>query len=469
MAGEHLSDVCVPSSEDRRSRYPDVLKLITSSFAAPLGALVTGPLLARTLGPHGRGIVASISAPILLLQLLAPMSLGEACAYFVSRTGAGRTAMLRRYGTAAFAASLPVVGAAVTVLAAFDRADRQHPALFLALSMTVPVVAAQSVLRGVASGMGLFSLVAAETALSALLRTVLVVGLAVGHSLTVASASVVTCAVGPFAGVYLLRVYCWPDRGEAAPSYVQVMPFSLRSWAGNVVGIANYRADQSLMIGLTSPTQLGFYAVAVAVAQVPVSIAGSLRGYLVTRGAGNSRSAALTSARLTILASVVGLVLVAALSPWWMPLLYGREFVPSVNALAILCLASLFAIVGNIQASLAAARGRPGLSVVPQLAGAAIGFPTLIFLTPQFGSVGAAVASLSTYLVMAIVSHMVLRRRITLRLSEYLVARSSDYRDALTLFRRMSPGVRRACTVGLVGSASRAGPDNPAEDRSGAS
>jgi O-antigen/teichoic acid export membrane protein len=47
--------------------------LVLSSFAylvVPLSALMTGPLLARSLGPEGRGLMAALLAPLALANVL---------------------------------------------------------------------------------------------------------------------------------------------------------------------------------------------------------------------------------------------------------------------------------------------------------------------------------------------------------------------------------------------------------------
>ena len=55
------------------------------NLALPLSALVTGPLLARALGPDGRGVMAALMAPISLANLMFTLGLPDSLAYHVAR------------------------------------------------------------------------------------------------------------------------------------------------------------------------------------------------------------------------------------------------------------------------------------------------------------------------------------------------------------------------------------------------
>src|SRR5687768_267663 len=95
-------------SNDSQRSARDVLQLAASVAAMPVLALASAPILARALGPDGRGEMAAIVALSLFLSSLGSFGLPDAASFFVAKTYAIRRVMRSAIGVL-LASSLVIV------------------------------------------------------------------------------------------------------------------------------------------------------------------------------------------------------------------------------------------------------------------------------------------------------------------------------------------------------------------------
>src|SRR5437868_3750154 len=62
-----------------------LVRTTVASLAVPAAAVLTGPILARELGPGGRGELAALIAPLMFATLVANFGIPEALTYTVAR------------------------------------------------------------------------------------------------------------------------------------------------------------------------------------------------------------------------------------------------------------------------------------------------------------------------------------------------------------------------------------------------
>jgi hypothetical protein len=172
--------------------------------------------------------------------------------------------------------------------------------------------------------------------------------------------------------------------------------YALRCLPGVLAAISSARLDQIVGLPVIGARQLGYYAAAVSVAEIPMAIATAARTVLMGRPSTADPREATAVARLSVLASVVACGLLAAASPVAVPWFFGSDFAPAVGPAAILCAATvLYTGVVLLSAALLVG-GRAGASSASLVAGSAVGV-ALLFLLAPWGATGAAVASLGGY------------------------------------------------------------------------
>src|SRR3954453_16047231 len=165
------------------------------NVAIPLAAFATSPILAQELGVRGRGVVAAVLAPFLLVTVVAAFGLPDAITHYVARSEDGASVARRGFATLLFAG---VIGTAIALLIASNLGgltrDQRHLAQLTCVFVLPTIFVAG--LRGFAAGAQRWHLVNSERYLTATLRLVAVAGLAVAGYLTVRT-SVLALVIGP--------------------------------------------------------------------------------------------------------------------------------------------------------------------------------------------------------------------------------------------------------------------------------
>lgn len=405
----------------------------------PLTAFLTGPVLARVLGPDDRGLLAGVLAPIALASLFMSFGLPEATTYFTARFPASR----RRLAIVGCGAGLAVGLVAVAVLHAYAAVAISDPFgqdLVRDLSWLLPPLLGLAALRAALMGSGRFSVVNVERSVGALARLGAVVALAVTGTLTVASAAWATEAT--FLAVALIiilpaAVRLFGDSTDRGPEVGEVLAYGLRVWPGVMAGVVLLRADQAIMLPLAGAEQLGLYAVAVAIAEVLNLGVVALRDVLMPTVSRAWNVDVLARATRCFIILMVPVVIAAiAVVPVGLPLLYGKDFAPAVPMAQVLCLSALpFGLSLLMGAGLMAA-GRPGLTSVVQGVSAVVAVTCLVLLLPVLGGMGAALVSLIAYSVGAVMSSFIFRATLGASLGALVVPRREDVAFLIGLVRR---------------------------------
>ncbi len=432
------------------STGPAVFWTSISNAAVPLSALLTGPLLARTLAPAGRGQLAAVLTPLFLAPLLITFGLPESVVFHV----AGRQASTRLAIRAALLlglasgviATIVVVASAPLVLRHF-RGDID---LLVLLALTLPILMSLSLLRAIAQGQRRFELINRERWFSVASRTLLLVGLAAAGSVTVASAAVATHGTAVLAAFLLVPVISRARRSEPASReswgqawrlMASLARYGGRSWATTLGGIIILRLDQALIAPLAGARQLGLYAVAVSLAELPTTALLAVRDVaFATAVDRRDHEFVARTVRAVVALCIPAIIVGVALAPVVIPLAFGSDFSGSVIMAQVLFLAILPSGVGGVvlNAGLLGS-GRPGLASAAQACAAAVTVAGIFLLVPSEGAIGAAFTTDAAYLVSTGLAILALTRLTGLPLRSYLLPQVSDVTGLWGLLRARLP------------------------------
>ncbi len=384
-----------------------------ASFTWPLASLMTGPVLARALGPEGRGHVAALLAPLALANLLFPLGLPDALTFF---TASGK--LPKRIAVPiALLGGLLSGGIALAVLwfstPYLFRLEEQYVPEFRWLLLSLPAYLIFAAIRGIVQGSpGGFSLINRERATAAASRFLILLGLFFFGVLTPLNSVWISVATQVGACLWLL-----PALRNATPFHFStseskiVLRYAGAAAAGTLGGLIVIRLDQALMVSLTSARELAFYAIAVSLAELPLGLVGAVRDVAFTEAAAqNDPAVTARFCRLT-LATISAICLAgAALAPWAVPLLYGKAFAPAVAMSEILFIATAGRAVTTIMGAGLMTTNRTWSRSIIQLIGAAVTVVLLFVFVPRWGGVGAAWVTTWTYLLLAALSTFVFAR-----------------------------------------------------------
>jgi len=361
-------------------------------------AFVTSPVLARALGPAGRGEVAAIFAVLTLAPWISELGMTA----FLCRERARRTqplgVLLGSTMPITLGSSLVGVLAAIPVAHALGR-GRNEVITFIEIGLfLLPATVFMQTLYGVALGDERWRLVMLTRVLSTGIAGISIVALSLAGHLTVETAAVSYLAAGMLSGIpFLLTLrgsLPWTvDRSLAAVG----LSFGVRSWLSTLASNGNTRLDQLLMAAMVSSRQLGLYALAFTLASASGALVSGVANALMPRVAVGEPALAARACRVTVMFVVVGGALVALSSSVAVPFVFGSAFNDAVPMLIVLLGASVFFVPGQLLGSALIVAGNPAAAARSQVLGLVITVPALILVLPFAGGMGAAWVSLVSY------------------------------------------------------------------------
>ncbi|MEV0330278.1 oligosaccharide flippase family protein [Micromonospora echinospora] len=372
----------------------------TANLVVPLSGLLVGPVLSRELGPEGRGLYAALTLPVVVYGWLGTYGLQDALTFHlrhrrISRRDAARVALLATVPLGL----LGVLLLAVLGLVLAGETGERHQ--FLVLALLAPLHILANLLVGALTGVADVGGVNLVKVVPAVIRTVLLVGACLAFDLSAFVAGLLflaSMAGGTAVGLRRLRRASVGEVSSGPPPLRSLTRYAAVCLPGVLAAVATARLDQMIGLPLLGARELGFYAVAVSVAELPMVVATAARTVLMGRADGDDPAAALRVARLALPLTLAACVVLAAVAGPLVPLVFGEAFAPAVPPTVVLCAATVLYTGGQILGAVLLAHGRAGRSSAALVAGALTGVVALVVLAP-LGAVGAAVASLVGYAV----------------------------------------------------------------------
>jgi O-antigen/teichoic acid export membrane protein len=175
-----------------------------------------------------------------------------------------------------------------------------------------------------------------------------------------------------------------------------LLSYGVRSWGIDLLGTLGAQVDQVLVIRLLTPADMGFYVVMLSLSRVLGIIQTSAVTVLFPKAAGLSKDEVIEvtgrATRASAAVTVFGGIVVGLGGPMLLRLLYGKEYIHSVATFRVLLLEMTVSGSAFLLSQAFMALGRPGLVTILQAAGLALSIPTMLWLIPKWGVLGAATA-----------------------------------------------------------------------------
>lgn len=394
-------------AEPRRRGSGRPLSISFGASAVVQGlTIVTGVLLARELGPTGRGDLAAVLLWPAILAAVGSVGMPDSTTYFAARPG-GKIGTL--VGTSLSvgivqSAALVGIGAAIVPLVHHGSGAHTRGAAYLALAY-IPLYLLTLYLMNILNGLHRF---AAFQALRVIVfggTAVLLIALAAAGHLGVRSATAAYLAAhlaaGVVAAVLAARAGALP-LGFDRKLVRDMLGFGLRSHVSGVSAMLNERLDQLVISVFLAPAKLGLYVIAVTLTSlnnlVGTSVSLIALPSVARLAAGPERtSAARRFVWLTVVAATAVSIPMIVFTSHLIELFFGKAYLPATDVCRVLLVATvLFSTNRSIGAVLKAV-GRPLDAGVAELVALGVTFASLAALLPTLGIMGAGVASLLAY------------------------------------------------------------------------
>lgn len=403
-------------------------------------------LVARALGPEGRGVYGLFLLSASIAQAVLGLGLGVSAVYHLGK----RTYSLPRVvaNTQQITLASAVVSGLLALLAWPVIGDTllDHDAPFWVFAFAVPLFLNYNVLTTVLQGVSRFLAMNAVIVVQPLLLlALLVVGIVVGDVDTTA-ALLFWCAAT--LGASLVALALLGRRAVSLPELLRIdwpslrdqVRFGVQGQLGNFIQLLNYRLDQYIVLLFVSTAGVGIYAVSVTVTQSIWFFANAVAAVLLPRlTATDEADAARTTplvCRNTLLVSALGAGALAVVSPWLIGGLFGGEFDAAVVPLLWLLPGTVALAGSKILTSYIFSQGRPMTNSLITAASLGVTLVADFALIPSLEVTGAAIASSLAYGVHFALSLLAYRALSGGSIWEAVMVRGDDLRRYLDVARQ---------------------------------
>lgn len=414
----------------------------------PLG-IATSVLIARSIGPTGKGSFDLIIATAALLAMVLSLSLPPGITYVVAQGKvSSRVLALQLAFVAILQALLALVIVSLLQLTGYSRIFLPDWGLWIVVALVVYVWVEMlnkfwgSILIGqqqiaVVNNSELIGRMAQFLSLF-----ILAGGLYfLGKRLSVSMLMLVTLSASILISVLLLSSPGLKFEVSRDLSGLKAaVAFALPCYAANTAQFLNYRLDVFVVGFFAGATSVGRYTLAVSLAQLLWLMSNSVATVLLPKVAAATDIAESVRhttrvTRLSLWATAICALALALLATQAIPLLYGEAFRPSISALFWLLPGIVVFSVANVLAAYIAGIGKPTLNFWVSSLSLVVTVALDLALIPKLNIVGAAIASTVSYSVSALMLIVFFKRETGASLRQVLLPTSEDLRLLLSLAR----------------------------------
>jgi O-antigen/teichoic acid export membrane protein len=413
-------------------RHPAMRRRVIGPFAFDASILVanliTGVIIARSLGPAGRGELAAI---LILMQTgswLFSLGGAEAIAYHQARHPDHGSRLIGSWLALIIPLSVLAVIVGELVLPAMFAAQTQE-ALELAqiylLLVFIPLSGV--VFNGILLGDQRF--VAYNTA-----RLIVPVIIAIGYltlwplDLLTVQAALIVNAVALAAGACYAGWICIKHHGLRAPQrwlLRKTVAYGAQSHGGSLAGFVNARLDLLIIPAFLAAAQVGLYSVATNVASIIATLTGTIAIFALPVAAADgafSRRVVIRTLHAVILIGATLAAVMMVLSEFALELLYGSDFGAAAPALRILLPGEVLSAAAGVLYSGLLAANRPLITTLIMIPGAVLTIVGLILFLDSGGIVTAAAITTTAYALVFVLGLFAFRRVAGMRWKDFLKA-----------------------------------------------
>ncbi|MGH2905861.1 MAG: lipopolysaccharide biosynthesis protein [Solirubrobacterales bacterium] len=363
--------------------------------------LLTTLLIARSLGPSGRGETAAALSAFFLVPIVLGFGLPLVVRRHAARGYAGDVVRTTRALCLPILPAAAIVGALLVAWPLADLGESARVVSFVGVTLapiTVLWLADQSVLVAQNRYLGVATV---QITMPAVFGAVCL-GEAIAGELTVTAVLIANIVAACAALVVSSSLTRTPFRGGREPAGA-VAKESVTYAGGQAAEAASNRLDQVFLLPLMGSAELGLYSIAATVALAPLALAYAITARSYSRIAnaddGEQFEQQAAAARAALYWSISAAGVIVAIAWWFVPLVFGSEFEAAVVPCMLAAVGTIGVVTSQVCSNALAAVNRGLTMTLGQFVGLVVGIVLMILLAPPYGASGAAIASSTGYLV----------------------------------------------------------------------
>ena len=424
------------------------MTLVRQLMAAVLG-LGTSVLLARMLGPDGKGIFSMVILFPTLIVTFSNLGISPASVYYLARKDFSLAHVVRGN----IFLGLGISGAVIIVSIIFVSfwssiifPGIPQGLLFFGIIL-IPLSIFESYLISIFQGLQNFRV---YNILNISPRGVTLVIAAIGLLVFKAEvwvailANILGVATGLIISLIYLKPYLFSKVRGTALYVKKSIGYGWKANLSNILAFLNYRVDMFLVNAFLNPTSVGLYSISVSIAEKLWMLSQSVSVVLLPRlselkdDEDIRRKITPLISRWVLLVTILISVVLAVISPWIIKIFFGEEFNESAVALQIILPGIVVGSMSRVIANDIAARGKPEINMYVSLFTVAVNIVCNIILIPVMGINGAALTTTISYSLGGIVKLIIYSRITGILWHKTIIPTKTDFNLIISLARSRS-------------------------------
>ena len=397
----------------------DVSLNYASLFLNLVFASITSIILARSLGPSGKGIFSLFITIPSMAAVLISMGINSSNVYFIAKQKypVGLIAGTSFFYSVCAGSCAALILHFLAPLYTDKFFGDISPVLFYAALLIIPLVLLFENISYIFLGYRNMLQYAVISICRALVYCLLLIvfinsGLLISEAL---GAYIFGLLFSIFLGIYLLfRSGYLKGFAFEKTAFLDALKFGLKQHLGTIAQFFNYRLDLLIIAALLNTTAVGLYSVSVMLGEIVWYIPRSLGMVLFPKIASSNKETADEYTpyicRTTILIIVPAIVILYIVSEKLIPWVFTPDFFPSVLALKLLLPGIFFFSISKVLGSDILGRGYPHYNSIVAFIALALTIILDLLLIPRWGINGAALATSITYLIHTIFTVFLFKR-----------------------------------------------------------
>jgi O-antigen/teichoic acid export membrane protein len=422
----------------KRTYFRDILSILGSNITVTACNLAIGIILVRMLGAAGFGLYSSIIVIPIMVIGFTQLGIRRSAIYHIGNK------MLPEDHIVSALFLLLLWTSALSILICgfvyfFSESQPFDPLIIVLVLLTIPLLLTNVFAGGVFLGkedIRRASIINAGPTILTLLLTILFVWVlrmsVLGAFLAIAVANLVMFFI-------TYRIIIVQFGYNITWKYHEgIMKSMIKLGIVNAIAIfimqLNYRLDILMLKKLSTLEEVGFYALAMQIAEQLWHIPYAIESIVLSRSANsnpaedkNVHRTVASIFRVSILIGLFSGLLIFLVAPYVIPLIFGKAMIPSIAMIQVVLPGILILIGFRILNSRLTGMGKPQIAIYTFLPALVINFILNLFLIPRFGGIGAAWSTNVSYAVGSIVFILVYSRLVNMPMREILRYRKSDF------------------------------------------
>lgn len=226
--------------------------------------------------------------------------------------------------------------------------------------------------------------------------------------------------------------------------------YGIKAYFSNLITFLNYRLDMLLVAFFLGPIEVGYYSIAVAIAEKIWMLPGAIATVLFPRISSieNTKANNLTPrvARHTFFIVLIISLILAILAKPLIEILFGEAFLPSVMPLLILLPGIIALSFPKILCADLAGRGKPIYSLYASVISLGANIPLNLWLIPRWGISGAAFASSVAYIIATLIVIAAFIKISGKSWGEISIIKKIDFQDYINILYKIKKKYFKVCS-----------------------